>query len=105
MTATGRTLARMRAARARRFYEGLLAEWTEVGLGAFTLKKEEIAGITCDLVIPAACRCGGPLAVDSDIMDSLKCRSAVVTYRCPACGSESKFSFCLPNIEGLPRRR
>lgn len=105
MTATGRSMARMRAARTRRFYKELLEEWTEVGLGAFNLQKEEIAGIACDLVVPAACRCGGRLTVDSDILDSLKCRSAVTTYHCPACGFESEFSFCLPNIEGLPRKR
>jgi len=105
MTATGRSLARMRAARTRRFYKELIEEWTELGIGAFTLQKEEIAGIACDLVVPTACRCGAPLAVDSDIVDALKCRSAIVTYRCPACGFENEFSFCLPNIEGLPRRR
>ncbi|WP_170302573.1 HDOD domain-containing protein [Desulfosarcina widdelii] len=105
MTATGRSMARIRAARTRRFYKELLEEWTEAGIGVFTLQKEEIAGIACDLVVPAACRCGGLLTVDSDILDSLKCRSAVITYHCPACGFESEFSFCLPNIEGLPRRR
>jgi uncharacterized protein len=105
MTATGRSMARTRAARTRRFYEELIEEWAEVGLGAFTLQKEEIAGIACDFVVPAACRCGSSLAADSDIVDALKCRSAVVTYRCPACGFESEFSFCLPNIEGLPRKR
>lgn len=105
MTATGRSMARIRAARTHRFYRELIEEWAEVGLGDFNLQNEDIAGITCDFVVPMACRCGGSLAVDSDILDSLKCRSAVVTYRCPACGSESQFSFCLPNIEGLPRKR
>lgn len=105
MTATGRSMARMRAARTRRFYRELLEEWTEVGIGAFTFQKEEIAGIACDLVVPVACRCGRLLTVDSDILDSLKCRSAVITYRCPACGFGSEFSFCLPNIKGLPRKR
>ena len=105
MTATGRSMALARAARTRRFYKELLEEWTEMGLGAFTLQTEDIAGIACDLVVPVACRCGGLLTVDSDILDSLKCRSAVIAYGCPACGFRSEFSFCLPNIEGLPRRR
>ena len=105
MTATGRSMARTRAARTRRFYKELLEEWAEAEMGAFTLLKEDIAGIACDLVVPAACRCGGLLAVDSDIVDSLKCRSAVITYHCPACGFKNEFSFCLPNIEGLPRKK
>lgn len=105
MTATGRSMARMRASRTHRFYKELLEEWMEAGIGAFTLQKKEIAGIACDLVVPLACRCGELLTVDSDILDSLKCWSAVITYHCPACGFENKFSFCLPNIKGLPRKR
>jgi len=105
MTATGRSLARTRATRTRQFYGELLEEWSEIGLGAFSVVEEEIAGIACHLVVPLACSCGQRLVVDSDIRDSLKCRSAVMTYQCPACGFANEFSFCLPNVKGLPPKR
>jgi molybdopterin-guanine dinucleotide biosynthesis protein A/HD superfamily phosphodiesterase len=104
-TATGRSLARERSKRTHRFYSGLLKEWEQLGLGAFSILEENIAGIACLLVVPCACSCGGRLELDSDIRDSVKCRSVVVTYRCAECGFESEFSFCLPNVKGLPQRR
>lgn len=104
-TATGRSLARKRKTRTRSFYTGLLEEWKELGLGAFNIIEEEIAGIVCILVIPDSCSCGGQLERESDIRDSLKCRSVVVNYLCHACGFENEFSFCLPNVKGLPQRQ
>jgi uncharacterized protein len=104
-TATGRSLARKRYTRTQTFYTGLLEEWNELGLGEFTILNEEIAGIACILVVPASCSCGGRLERDSDIRDSLKCRSVVVNYRCRACGFKSEFSFCLPNVKGLPQKQ
>jgi len=104
-TATGRSLARQRSTRTHLFYSELLEEWEQLGLGAFTIREANIAGIVCLLVVPHACTCGGRLALKSDIRDAVKCRSVVVTYRCPICGYESEFSFCLPDVKGLPRRR
>ncbi len=104
-TATGRSLARERSIRTRRFYTELLEEWNELGLGALSILEEDIAGIVCLLVVPRACSCGGKLKIASDIRDAVKCRSVVVTYRCMECSFESEFSFCLPNVKGLPRRR
>jgi molybdopterin-guanine dinucleotide biosynthesis protein A/HD superfamily phosphodiesterase len=104
-TATGRSLARKRYTRTRNFYTGLLDEWKELGLGEFTVVNEEIAGIACILVVPDSCACGGRLERESDIYDALKCRSVVVNYRCRACGFKSEFSFCLPNVKGLPKKR
>ncbi len=104
-TATGRSLARKRKTRTRFFYTGLLEEWKELGLGAFNIIEEEIAGIVCILVVPGSCSCGGRLERESDIRDSLKCRSVVVNYLCRACGFENEFSFCLPNVKGLPQRQ
>ena len=103
-TATGRSLARERSRRTRRFYTELLEEWAELGLGRFSILEKNIAGVVCILVIPRFCPCGGGLKIESDILDAVKCRSVVVTYRCGRCGSEREFSFCLPNIGGLPPR-
>lgn len=103
-TATGRSLARKRSARTRRFYTELLEEWTELGLGAFNIVEEDIAGIICILVVPCACSCGGRIQLESDIRDAVKCRSVVVRYLCTECNTESEFSFCLPNVKGLPQR-
>jgi HD superfamily phosphodiesterase len=103
-TATGRGLARMRAGRTRRFYTELLLEWKELGLGAFNILEEDIAGIVCLFVVPDACSCGGPLALESDILDAVKCRSVVMKYRCQQCADQSEFSFCLPNVKGIPKR-
>ncbi len=104
-TATGRSLAQERGIRTRRFYTELLEEWKQFGLGAFNIVEEEIAGIVCILVVPHACKCGGRLELESDIRDSLKCRSVVVKYPCVACGTKTEFSFCLPNVKGLPKIR
>ena len=103
-TATGRSLARERGIRTRRFYTELLEEWAGLGLGTFDILEEDIAGIACILVVPCACTCAGRLEIDSDIRDSVKCRSVVVTYHCQACGIKSEFSFCLPKVKGLPRK-
>lgn len=104
-TGAGRRLAVERAARTKRFYAELLSEWETFGLGQFAVRHESIEGIECVLVVPRTCTCGCELSVGSDIRESVKCRSAVVQYRCPSCGSEREFSFCLPNVAGLPRRR
>jgi molybdopterin-guanine dinucleotide biosynthesis protein A/HD superfamily phosphodiesterase len=104
-TETGRSLALSRKGRTRRFYLDLLEEWTQLGLGAFQLREEDIAGISCLLVVPVACSCGGRLKLDSDIQDAIKCRSLVMKYACEACGLERDYSFCLPNVKDLPRRK
>jgi putative nucleotidyltransferase with HDIG domain len=104
-TATGRALAEERGGRTLRFYTGLLEEWAKLGLGDFDILEEDIEGIACVLVVPRVCECGGRLDLESDIRESVKCRSAVVRYLCTACGLESEFSFCLPNVKGLPLRR
>ena len=103
-TATGRALARERSVRTRQFYTELIEEWKQLGLGAFTILEEEIAGIACIFLVPSACSCGGLLRVESDIQDAVKCRSAVVTYRCADCGVQTEFSFCMPNVKGLPAK-
>jgi uncharacterized protein len=104
-TATGRALARERIVRSRRFYTELLEEWKTLGLGQFRIFETDIAGVVCILVVPCACRCGGELKIESDILDSVKCRSVVVKYPCTACGVEKEFSFCLPKVKGLPGGR
>jgi uncharacterized protein len=104
-TVTGRALAQERSSRTRRFYSGLLEEWEKLGLGTFNILEEDIEGIACVLVVPDACECGGRLKLESDIRESVKCRSAVVRHFCSSCGFDSEFSFCLPNVKGLPRRQ
>jgi uncharacterized protein len=104
-TATGRSLALRRKVRTHRFYRELLEEWTQLGLGNFRIQEEDIAGVVCILVVPSACSCGGDLKRDSDIQDAVKCRSLVLKYSCRACGLEREYSFCLPNVKDLPRRR
>ena len=73
--------------------------------GQVSIIEEDIAGVVCILVVPGSCSCGGRLDRESDIRDSLKCRSVVVNYLCGACGFQSEFSFCLPNVSGLPQRQ
>ncbi|MFH1034200.1 MAG: NTP transferase domain-containing protein [Pseudomonadota bacterium] len=104
-TATGRSLAWERNLRTRRFYGELLEEWAQLGLGAFNILEEDIAGIQCILVVARACPCGGRLDIASDIRDAIKCRSVLVKYACADCGRQSEYTFCLPNLKGLPRRR
>ena len=103
-TVTGRVLAKQRSHRTRRFYTELVEEWTMLGLGDVTIMEEDVGGIVCVFVVPRLCTCGGLMACESDIRDAVKCRSAVVTYRCVDCAAASEFSFCLPNISGLPRK-
>lgn len=104
-TAAGRSMARRRGLKTQRFYRELLDEWREFGIGRFEIRQEDIAGVVCVLVVPGQCRCGAALVHEADILDTLKCRSAVVRYRCTGCGGERSFSFCLPILPGIPRRR
>ncbi len=103
-TSTGRLIARDRSSRSRRFYTELVKEWSEAGLGDFNIVEEDIAGIICILVVPAYCWCGGRLRIESDIRDAMKCRSAIVNYVCVECNCKDEFSFCLPNVKGLPNK-
>jgi uncharacterized protein len=104
-TGTGRRLAASRGPRVRDFYAGLIEEWRELGLGSFSIREADVAGIAFVLVLPDRCACGGDIDIDTDIEETVKCRSAHVRYTCPLCGRETDFSFCLPNIEDLPPRR
>lgn len=104
-TTTGRVLAKQKGLRTRRFYSELVEEWTMLGLGDLTIMEEDIAGIVCVFVVPRSCTCGGRMNCKSDINDTVKCRSAIVTYRCVNCSVLSEFSFCLPNINGLPAKK
>jgi len=103
-TATGKRLARLRKASTCCFFNDLLGEWQQFGLGDLHIRKEKIAGVDCIFVVPVRCQCGGGLKLESDIQDGLKCRSAIVTYTCEECGQEKEFSFCLPRMKGLPRK-
>lgn len=103
-TASGRRLAQERQVRTRRFYTELLSEWEQLGLGIFNVCEETIAGVFCIFVVPGRCLCGGRLDLESDIQDALKCRSAIVKYTCKSCGAVKTFSFCLPNVKGLPQK-
>jgi len=105
MTGTGRRLAASRGPRVRAFYADLIEEWRELGLGRFSIRETDVAGIAFVLVLPDHCACGGDLDISTDIEETVKCRSAHVRYTCPGCGSETDFSFCLPNIKDLPPRR
>ncbi|CAO0822943.1 molybdenum cofactor guanylyltransferase [Desulfarculales bacterium] len=104
-TATGRRLAQARNLRTRLFYGALLEEWAQVGLGAFKIIQEDIAGIVCMLTVPSVCSCGDRLEIQSDIRNAIKCRSVLVSYACQNCGRRSEYSFCLPNVQGLPLQR
>ena len=104
-TVAGRDLAVVRGEKTQSYYRGLLEEWETLGLGRFQICEEDIEGIVCVLVIPLSCGCGARFRVESDIRESVKCRSAVVQYECLQCRSQHEFSFCLPNIKGLNSTR
>ncbi len=101
-TATARQLATVRSARVRNYFFGLLEEWKEMSLGTFSIQDHDVEGIKLVLVIPDSCRCEARLNIYTDIRESVKCRSAVVKYGCPACKEESEFSFCLPVLPNFP---
>lgn len=73
-----------------------------LGLGAFNIHEEDIAGIVCVFVVPCVCSCGSRLKIESDILDAIKCRSVVVKHICEKCCIKSELSFYLPNVKGLP---
>lgn len=100
-TGTGRRLAVPRAARVRSYFEGLLDEWRELGLGTFRIRSADVEGVELLLVVPLSCSCGSPLELETDIKEGIKCRSAIVRYACPSCGRTTDFSFCLPVLRTL----
>jgi len=99
-TVAGRDLAVVRCEKTQNYYRGLLEEWETLGLGRFRVCEEDIEGVVCVLVLPLSCGCGAHLRVESDIRESVKCRSVVVQYKCFKCQRQHEFSFCLPNIKG-----
>lgn len=74
-------------------------------MGRFSLREEVIEEIVCVLVVPDVCQCGHRIEVESDIREAVKCRAAVVVFTCSQCGHNTEFTFCLPNVKGLPWRR
>ncbi len=100
-TETGRRLAKVRSTRVREFFLDLLGEWKEMDMGAFSLQEVDVEGITLILLMPDHCHCGSRVHVDTDIRESVKCRSAVVIYGCPRCDDKNEFSFCLPALPTL----
>ena len=100
-TRTGRELATRRASRVRAFFDDLIEEWRELGLGTFSVERAEIEGIPLVLVVPARCGCGSGYEIRTDIEDGVKCRSAVIEYVCPRCNGKRELSFCLPVLETL----
>jgi len=100
-TRTGRELSVSRSARVRDYFDGLLEEWRELGMGSFRIDRADVEGITLLLVVPEACGCGSPYEIRTDIKEGVKCRSAVVEYACPRCGGTRGLSFCLPVLASL----
>ncbi len=100
-TRTGRELAVPRGARVREYFDGLLEEWRELGLGSFRVERAEVEGIALLLVVPEACGCGEAHEIRTDVRDGVKCRSAVIEYVCPRCHDVRELSFCLPVLEKL----
>jgi uncharacterized protein len=100
-TRTGRELAAPRADRVRRYFDGLIEEWQELGLGSFRIENVEVETIPLVLVVPATCSCGGRHEVRTDIQEGVKCRSAVIEYVCPSCSDTRELSFCLPVLSSL----
>ena len=100
-TRTGREMARRRSARVRAFFDDLIEEWRELGLGTFSVERVEIESIPLMLVVPGKCGCGSGYEIGTDIEDGIKCRSAVIEYVCSRCGGRRELSFCLPVLETL----
>jgi len=101
-TTTARKLASRRSERVRSFFMGLLEEWREMELGDFSIHDADVEGIKLVLVVPDYCHCGAGLKISTDVKEGIKCRAAIVEYRCPGCHEVSEFSFCLPVLSNFP---
>lgn len=110
-TASGRALARERAARTVGFFDSLLAELADCGIAAFERRTLVLDGkfatrdgalerqLQVTIVMPRECPdCAGAIALAHRRERGLKCEMLKARLSCGACDWTREISFCLPVI-------
>jgi HD superfamily phosphodiesterase len=105
-TPAGRRLAVEKAAVTERFFQGLLEEMAEGGMGRFKITErswpcpgDPNKNLRIRMVLPETCgECGGPIAPRYSQEDGLKCTKLTAVVSCRKCPSRYEISFCLPEI-------
>ena len=97
-TATGRALAKKRAAQSVAFYTLLLDTLREDGLADFELQELVHDGLKLVIVAPRACECGSNLERSTWDSQGVKCTKINLKHECPACGATNKLVFCRPRL-------
>jgi len=97
-TRPGREWARRRAQESIGFVTGLLTALREDGLYDFRIQPVDFEGLTLDVVAPAACTCGAPLARRIWQTAGMKCTEIHLEHACTACQERSEVRFCRPRL-------
>lgn len=105
-TAAGRRLARRKSRDSLAFFLGLLKEMKEAGGVDLVLRKLRVQpadtgleAVEVRLAVPRACpACGGTGAVTFSTDPGLKCEKLEAIWACRACGENTTYGFCLPEI-------
>jgi HD superfamily phosphodiesterase len=99
-TATGRDLARRRAAATSRFLHDLLDTLRADGLHDFTVRQVRYKDLELEVVEPRSCTCGHRLARRVWDEQGLKCTEIHLEHACATCGERHELRFCRPRLVG-----
>jgi len=97
-TASGRDLARRRAAETDRFLHGLLKALKADGLHDFSVRQIRHKDLDIEVVEPRSCTCGHRLSRRIWDEQGVKCTEIHLQHFCSACGERHELHFCRPRF-------
>jgi HD superfamily phosphodiesterase len=100
MTATGRELARTRAAQTSQQIHDLLDTLRADGVMDLRIDEVEFEGLVLEIVEPQRCPCGGELHRKIWEEPGMKCAEIHLEHRCERCDDIQELRFCRPRLPG-----
>jgi len=105
-TETGRKMASEKRQRAENFFQGLLDELNDHGIGRFKIEEtswpcpaDPQKMVKLHIALPEECPdCGGNFTTEYSSEKGIKCTKLMADARCAQCPNTYHISFCLPEI-------
>jgi len=97
-TDAGRALGARRALQTIRYYRDLIDTLREDGLADLRIEEVNHDGLLLDVVVAAACECGGELGRTLEETPGIKCSEMKVIHTCQRCDARRQLRFCRPRL-------
>lgn len=99
-TRAARAIAAKRSAETIRFIHDLLDALREDGLFDARIDTVRVGDLDLEVIRPAACPCGGAVALTSWIEQGKKCTEIHLAMTCAGCADRHEIRFCRPRLIG-----